>query len=249
MSINHVGVDFGTACIKACTTHSPGEVPRLIGLGGGDNIFLPCCVNQSTGAIGWGPYQTRYTDRGNILNYFRDRTHTTTERMPAIADSQQLLNTVVTGVTSTCQHILRSPDSQEQLNASGSCFGWSIPDHWTTDDWPLTQSIGAHGSLPAVLVRESMAVLAYSQLKPIEAPALILLSLGFGSIRATICTAQSGKWQCKNSPRKTPQAGYLLREELARHWDDQVIVREVKKTLATNSNKISFYEMLSTSLL
>ena len=149
--------------------------------------------------------------------------------MPAIADSQQLLNTVVTGVTATCQHVMRSTEPQEQLNAAGGCVGWSIPDHWTTDDWSLTQAIGAHGSLPAVLVRESMAVLAYSQLRPIEAPAQILLSLGFGSIRASICTAQSGKWQCINSPRKTPQAGYLLREELARHWDDQVIVREVKK--------------------
>jgi FHA domain len=203
---DYIGIDFGNAMVKAAAVESPDGPPRTLRLSERDP-FLPLALRKGKSGFraGWSAFSHRRRDGMNTVVAMRDQW------------SSAALTASVAGrpqpVTTMLGKFLAATGARVQ-HAAKDAVGVviTVPDAWTHDDWALPVAVHNAGWTPEAYVREWAAALAV--VGPATGSAVVLLSLGFSSARATLCRMRHGAWKPVASVSDAAFSGLELRKRI-----------------------------------
>lgn len=214
--ITHIGVDYGTSMLKAARCDSATSVPQTLNLTD-HSPFVPVAVQlQGTRrATGWEAFRQRRTALGQTAVAFRDRL--------SVLDSSLTLGPELADAVSVQAELFGAARVAVQQATGGAAepLAVAVPDDWYTSHWSLPVAMARARWSPTLLVRESCAAMALLEGPPKQQ--VMLLSLGAGSARGTVCECQGMQWHRTACARSDRVSGQALRERLVKRVTERVV--------------------------
>ena len=200
--------------VRVAAVDSSREQPALLNLAGSEP-YMPVAVDLECSEVaGLVAYQRRFDAKSSIAVAFRDRLLSPGSHLSfggrnhnGIAIQTQLF-----------QHLCAAIQSKISNPAAVVV---AVPDTWATAHWSLPVSLHRSGLATSFYTREWCAVLA-DQVALVGEEA-ILLSLGFGGARATLCGLRDGYWSSLATEALGSLSGKKLRDELVNAVSEEVI--------------------------
>ncbi|MBI3468630.1 MAG: hypothetical protein HY000_36980 [Planctomycetes bacterium] len=266
---SYIGIDYGSAMIKAAVTTSTDARPARIMLGGRD-ACLPAAVELVEGnrlRAGWPAFRDRIRRERFVAYRFRDvavdagsHVELGDRSINAVELHTALLTALGQRITSTLA---------PQLTAL------AIPDDWREEHYALPRALGAASFLRPVLVRESVAAIAAveqivgqasglpgvntaGQRPTPRSGSLVLLSLSGDRVRARRVELTGRQWQvvaeevipCVGIPALSKKLQEMAATEIAQtvhavaNWDPeamQSVADSVEQALCALSRRAAVH--------
>ncbi len=211
-----LGVDFGASMIKVALFDPTEESPHLISLHQ-DDPLCPATVRfdkaseRLTGGL--EAYENRCRQTHQVSHLFRDRLYQT-GAVEELDGSPIDAITVFDGITRRLRKLV-----QDNATELGGC-AIAVPDHWSSGQWSLPVALKQTGWQPQLFVRESIAALLEANVQRDRA---LLISLGHGTARATLCSQEQGGWCRKKTEVSKLLSGDRFRKAVKEHFAEEVI--------------------------
>ena len=213
----YVGLDFGTSMIKAAVTPSAEDEPTLISLGQNE-LFVPVAAQAVPGTneyrVGQEAYLNRRRSDFDTATAFRDR-------LLSPASTLLLGGRSVDGLAVQSALMSAVGRSIQAAVPDVAAVAVTVPDTWSAERWSFPMALMRAGWSPLVYAREWCAALV-SQPAP-GASEMLMLSLGFGAARATLCVSDNHQWQAVATASSDAVSGIALRRRLTETLCEEVI--------------------------
>jgi len=214
----YVGVDYGTSMLKAAVTSGIESKPALLRLEPPDP-FLACAVRlpsgEQSGVVGREAYLRRRRADSAVAFGFRDRV--------LRPDSSLVVGGTAHSGIEIQAVLLDGLRKRVAVGTGGDTDGlaMAIPDHWSGPQWSLPLVLDAAECTPTLCAREWAATLLMNP--GLESDKVLLMSLGYGTCRATVCGCSNGVWQPLVQTSDAELSGEALRKRLADELCENII--------------------------
>ena len=213
----YVGLDFGTSMIKAAVTPSAEDEPSLVSLGQNE-LFVPVAVqavpDTSKYRVGREAYHNRRRSDFDTATAFRDRLLSPESTLllgGRSVDGLAVQSALMSAVGKSIQAAV--PDV--------AAVAVTVPDTWSAQRWSLAVALMRAGWSPLLYAREWCAALVSQP--ALDASEVLMLSLGFGAARATLCVSRNDQWQAVATASSDAVSGLALRRGLIETLCEDVI--------------------------
>jgi len=211
-----VGIDFGTLMIKAAATASAEEVASPLALAmreTGYPVAARRVAGESGFQVGWPAFRAHRRYALETAVGFRDRLIGPASAIVMDGKPQDGLK-VQTALFADVGKALLS--AAPEMNA----LAVTVPDTWSAPRWSLPMVLQRAGWSPLLFAREWCAALADY---PPPASECVVLSLGRGPARATLCKAGDGRWEAVCVAEEPEVSGQALHRALVDHVAEEII--------------------------
>lgn len=215
----HIGIDYGSAMIRAAATEDAAVTPAEFTWSSGSGKpsgFLPAAVEKSAGGVicGWSAYRQRTKADNSVAWGFRDRTFSAQSKILVGGKSRSAVDLHSDLLSHVWNEISGRYQEVESLTVS-------VPDDMASEYWAMAKAFGQIGLEPTLFVRDWPCVIC--QEEQLTNDTFLMLSLGYGSARATVCRLENDVWVPASTVRSDAVSGERLRNRVLDAISENVI--------------------------
>lgn len=206
----HVGMDYGSAMIRAAATDAAAVTPSEFtwsGRSGKPTGFLPAAVSYAVDdmSCGWTAYRQRARPDELVAWGFRDRTFSAQSKILVGGRTRSAVDLHSALLGHVWSEISDRYNEVDSLTVS-------VPDDLSPHHWAIASGFGQIGIEPTLFVRDWACVIC--QEEQLTNDTFVMLSIGFGAARATVCRLEGDAWITASTVRDETVSGERLRERV-----------------------------------